>query len=66
MASKKVVRARVELDYEEGNLRCNYYPNLFEDPTLLEINGEEYPATMNITHKYSSIIIKIDVCKNEK
>jgi len=67
-SNKKLVRARVELDYEDESLRCNYYPTLAEESTLLEINGREYPAIIKIKNKPNSYsyIIKIDVCKNEK
>jgi len=62
----ELLRAKVELDYTDITLRCNNYPHLFEDPTILTINDEEYPAIMTIVNKPNSysFIIKIDVCKD--
>jgi hypothetical protein len=67
-SDKDLLRARIELDYKGESVRCNYYPNLAEESTLLEINGREYPAIVSIKNKPNSFsfIIKIDVCKDEK
>ena len=64
----KLVRARIELDYKEMSLRCNYYPTIAPESTLLEIDGREYPAIITIKNKPNSysFIIKIDVCKDGK
>ena len=63
--STKLVRAHIELDYEDAEVRCNYYPPLAPESTLCEINGREYPAIITIKNKPNSysFIIKIDVQK---
>jgi hypothetical protein len=63
-----LVRARVELDYEDTSVRCNYYPTLAPESTLFEINGQEYPATITIINKPNSyyFTIEINVCKDGK
>jgi hypothetical protein len=58
-----VKRARVELDYDDLRLLCNHYPIDLEDPTMIEIDGEEYIGVINVSRKKNSFIIKIDICK---
>ena len=59
----KLIRAHIELDYEDAEVRCNYYPVLAPESTFFEVNGQEYPAIITIKNKPNSYIIKIDVKK---
>jgi hypothetical protein len=65
-SNMKLLRAHIELDYDEESLRCHYYPTLPPESTLFEIDGQEYPATITIINKPNSyyFAIEINVCKN--
>jgi hypothetical protein len=64
--TKSLVRACIELDYTEGSVRCNYYPTLAPETTLLEIGGREYPAIITVKDNLDCFTIKIEVCKDGK
>lgn len=56
-------RARVELDYDHMKIMCHHYSNEIDEPTIVEIDGREYPGIINVKQKDYSYIIKIDICK---
>jgi hypothetical protein len=64
-----LLRFSMELDYTDMSLRCNHYPKVVDEPTVVEIDGREYPAVLSIQQDVEnpfSFIISIGVCKNDK
>jgi hypothetical protein len=59
----KLRRARIELDYDELKVLCHHYAIDKEEPTMVEINGKEYPAILHVEKTNGSFFIKLDICR---
>ncbi len=56
-------RARIELDDDTTKLLCHHYAVDTEEPTIVEINGREYPAVLHVDKIDHSYYIRLDICQ---
>lgn len=56
-------RARIELDDDTDKILCHYYAVETEEPTVVEINGREYPAVIHAERIDNSYYIRLDICR---
>jgi hypothetical protein len=56
-------RAHIELDDDTDKVLCHHYAVDSEEPTVVEINGREYPAVLTVNKIDNTYYIRLDVGK---
>lgn len=59
----ELIRARVEIDYDDLKLLSYYYPKNEEEPLVVEVDGQECPAAINVENVGNIFTITINVCR---
>lgn len=59
----ELIRARIELDYDNLKVLTYYYPKDKEEPLTVEVDGQECPAAINIEHTGNLFTITLNICK---
>lgn len=59
----ELIRARVEIDYDDLKILSYYYPKDKEEPLIVEVDGQEYPAAINVENNGNIFTITINVCR---
>lgn len=60
-SSMELIRAKIELDYDNLKILCFHYAHNKEEPTIIEIDGQERSGGIQVYKNGDSYIIKIDI-----